>query len=413
MSGGAAVARIAVMYPTDPAGSRPSGIDSVIRGILKAAPPDLDYYLFGASTDVNERPLGVEARVMIEDRPVRFLPLIELDSVTRPSRVPDVIRYMGALRTRIRRGSLALFDILDFHRIEPAWFFRRDSRPQNLVVHQDMSILRNPDCDIMWRRAPWLYEILEKRLYRGLDRIYCVRQTGVTRYQALYPELRDRFAFLPTWVDTSIFRPGPPAQHENRRAQLQSTLELPGAPRRFLVFVGRLDRQKDPQLLVRSFAEAHRRDPCLHLLLVGRGDLDAETQRACASLGITDRVSFMGVQPRMRIAEVLRASDLFLMASAYEGMPIAVLEALATGLPVVTTEVGEVGLVVNDGVSGRICTQRTPAAMADAIIGALARREAMCGAPCEQAVASYSPERILGAVFDNHRRQAARAPEPN
>lgn len=79
------------MYPTDPAGSRPSGIDSVIRGILKAAPPDLDYYLFGASTDVNERPLGVEARVMIEDRPVRFLPLIELDSVTRASRVPDVI----------------------------------------------------------------------------------------------------------------------------------------------------------------------------------------------------------------------------------------------------------------------------------------------------------------------------------
>ena len=142
------MAKIAILYPTDPAGHRPSGIDSVVRGILKSAPPGLDYKLFGASTDPEARPVGQDTILDVDGRPVGFLPLIELDSTTRPSVLPDVVRYMRALRQCIRSGQLADFDILDFHRIEPVWLFRGDRRPKNLVVHQDMSILRDAGCDI-------------------------------------------------------------------------------------------------------------------------------------------------------------------------------------------------------------------------------------------------------------------------
>jgi len=68
------VARIGIFYHTDPVGSVPSGIDSFIRGILQWAPPDLDYTLFGASSDTAARPLGQESVLRIGDRVARFVP---------------------------------------------------------------------------------------------------------------------------------------------------------------------------------------------------------------------------------------------------------------------------------------------------------------------------------------------------
>ena len=59
----------------------------------------------------------------------------------------------------------------------------------------------------MWRHAPWLYEAIERRLFRHIDRAYCVRQTAVAGYEASIPELRSRISFIPTWVDTEVFRP--------------------------------------------------------------------------------------------------------------------------------------------------------------------------------------------------------------
>jgi glycosyltransferase involved in cell wall biosynthesis len=88
-------------------------------------------------------------------------------------------------------------------------------------------------------------------------------------------------------------------------------------------------------------------------------------------------------------------------------MPIAMLEALATGLPVVSTDVGEVRLVVQDGINGQISATREPASFADAILRALSRAEIMRGAACEQAVNKYRPEPVLENIYANHRLQGA------
>lgn len=400
--------KVAVLYPTDPVGVRASGIDSVIRGVLKFAPPDIEYFLFGASTDTRARPLGRPIQVSLDGRPINYLPLIDLQSGAR-RRIPDVLRYIWALRKTQMSGLLRDFDVLDFHRIEPAVLFRRDLRPQNLILHQDMSVLRNADCDILWRYAPWLYEALERRMLERMDRVYAVRQSAVERYGALYPSLASRFRFMPTWVDTATFRPaGSEAERLRLAAVLQGSLGIGGEQRRFLAFVGRLDRQKDPQLLVRAFSVAWKKEPMLHLLIVGDGDLRSSVERSVAALGIADHVTFLGVQASTYIAQMLRACDLFLLTSAYEGMPIAVLEALACGLPVVTTSVGEIALVVKNGSTGEICVDRSPEAFARSIASALAGRATIRAGACVEAVAAYRPERILEDIFDNHRCQAAR-----
>ncbi len=403
--------KIAILYPSDPAGNAPSGIDAVIRGILKWAPPDLQYTLIGATTDTVARPPGIEVEVDIGLRKIKFLPLVEMDARAGRGVIPVVVRYMWALSRCIRRGELAGFDILDFHRVEPVALFLGDPRPKNLIIHQDMSIIRDKDCDIGWRHAPWLYELIEHALFSRANHIFSVRQSAVARYKAMYPDLGDRFSFIPTWVDVSTFHPLKPAlERERVRIKLRDSLAISDAGTKVLTYVGRLDKQKDPLLLLNGFQAALQRQPNLHLAIIGDGVLRASAESACDALNLRKHVSFLGVKPAALIAATLQGSDLFVLASAYEGMPVAVLEALATGLPVVSTKVGEIPLFIRDGINGQMSSDRTPAALAEAIYGALSRLDSMTGAPCTTSVADYQPEKVLHLLFDNHRRQAAPHP---
>jgi glycosyltransferase involved in cell wall biosynthesis len=143
----------------------------------------------------------------------------------------------------------------------------------------------------------------------------------------------------------------------------------------------------------------------VYLVFVGDGVLRAQVEQVRRNLGLEDRVRLPGVMPPAKIAQVLGASDLFVMSSAYEGMPIAVLEALATGLPVVSTNVGEVSLVVQDGVNGRISAERNPHALAAAVNAAFGEIQRISGTPCVRSVVPYRPESVLRFVYENHLAQ--------
>src|SRR5688572_23768923 len=391
--------RIAVLYPSDPLGFVPSGIDSFVRGILKWAPEDLHYTLFGATTDPLERPVGREIPIPGKNREARFIPLLAMDPAGRRARIPLTIRYMWALRKFAARGDVAEFDILHFQRPEPIALFRRDPRPINLVLHQDMSVIRGGSSDILWRYMPWLYERVERSALAAADHVFCVRQTAVDRYRMTYPDSADKFDFIPTWVDTDIF--SPIAKEDARaacRERVRNELSLP-LDARLLVFVGRLDRQKDPTLLLEAFLLARQREPDLHLVIIGDGALRAALESKIHAAGIGSAVRLLGAVPGHRIAGILKGSDLFVLTSAYEGMPIAVLEALATGLPVVATDVGEIRLVVKEGFNGTISGERTADAFAGAIRSALMSLDSLRGVPCVSAAALFAPEAVLGPLY--------------
>ncbi len=398
-------AKIGIFYPADPAGHVPSGIDNFIRGILRWAPDDLDYTLYGASSDLEARPLGQERKLEMGGSACTFLPLVSVDPDANRGRIPLTVRYLWALRACVAQGGARSCDVFDFHRIEPVWLMRRGPQPINITIHQDMSIIRGRESDILWRHWPALYQFLEHRLFRRADRIFSVRRSAVERYKTAYPDLKDRFAFVPTWVDPEVFHP---ARNDDERAALRervrAALHVP-ADAIVLAFVGRLDRQKDPFLLLRGVHLALSRFPKLHLVVVGGGALKQEMEDMSRELDIGNKVSLLGARRPDEIAELLRGSDLFVLSSAYEGMPFAVLEALATGLPVVTTDVGEVRLVVKDGRNGKICSERSAGELARAICAGVEGREHFRGAPCVDAIGMYHPRSVLDRVYDNHRRQ--------
>jgi glycosyltransferase involved in cell wall biosynthesis len=399
------VPRIAIHYHTDPAARIASGIDSFIRGILRHAPDDLQYTLIGATTDARARPPGRLSEVDVGGRAVRFLPLIAIDSEGRRGAVPLTVRHLAALVRHRLAGGLRDYDILDFHRIEPLALFGSDPRPINLTLHQDMVVIRDPRSDIMWRHAPWLYEALEARLIRRAQRVFCVRRTAVERYRARLPKEADRFTFTPTWFDSNRFAVGDAAARQAAREAVRLRHGWP-ATARVLAFVGRLDRQKDPLLLLEALLPLMAADASLRLLMVGDGMLRAQVEAAVAAAGAEGRIVLTGACHGEEIATMLRAADLFVMSSAYEGMPIAVLEALASGLPVVSTPVGEVPSLLRNGANGWLASAATAAALQQALRAALQPGAQPDPGVVAASVAAYRPEVVLAAIYDNHRRQA-------
>ncbi len=133
-----------------------------------------------------------------------------------------------------------------------------------------------------------------------------------------------------------------------------------------IVSTARFEPQKNPLGLITAFARALPRMPASHLIMAGEGSLLGECRELTARLGVSDRVYFAGLC--RDVAELLSACDIFALASDWEGVPVAVIEAMAARLPVVATAVGSVAELVETGVTGVL----VPAGDAPALAGAMA-----------------------------------------
>jgi len=118
------------------------------------------------------------------------------------------------------------------------------------------------------------------------------------------------------------------------------------------VCVARFAAQKNHALLISAFAKGPAADPKAHLVLAGQGVLRAQLQERVNELGLTNRVHFLGL--RRDIPDVLGAADIFALGSDYEGNPLSVIEAMAAGLPIVSTAAGGVPELLQNGKQGFI-----------------------------------------------------------
>ncbi len=129
-------------------------------------------------------------------------------------------------------------------------------------------------------------------------------------------------------------------------------------------FIGRLESQKAPDLLIESIGLLHRRNTDVHFAIAGDGAPRATLERRLADLGATAAVIWLGaVDGRRLLAEL----DLLVMPSRYEGFPYALLKALHCGVPVVATPVGGASEINPDNACGLVVPPDDASALADAI----------------------------------------------
>src|SRR6185436_2763874 len=187
----------------------------------------------------------------------------------------------------------------------------------------------------------------------------------------------ERLEVVPYGVDAARFRPAPDARAAVRAAAGVDT----AAP--VLFAAGRLVRKKGFEYLIDALRTVDGR---AQLVLAGAGDLDAELRARAAAAGVADRVRFLGDVTQDAVASWFAAADVAVVPSVrdesgnVDGLPNTVLEALASGTPVVATPAGGIASAIDDGRTGMLVAERDPSSLAHAI-GALlndpARRTAM------------------------------------
>lgn len=149
--------------------------------------------------------------------------------------------------------------------------------------------------------------------------------------------------------------------------------QIMGDPNRLLILsVGRLTPQKGFPDLIRAFARVHSLYPKAALVIAGRGRLQGQLSDLAQQLGVQNDVFLLGI--RNDIHRLMGAADIYVNSSHWEGTPVSVLEAMAAGLPVVATTVGETPYLLKDNV-GLLVPASQPELLADGIQSLLANPE--------------------------------------
>jgi N-acetyl-alpha-D-glucosaminyl L-malate synthase BshA len=211
---------------------------------------------------------------------------------------------------------------------------------------------------------------------------------------------------VPNFVDPEEFHPD---GHRPDVRRLFPSLPWDGAERAaVLLHASNFRAVKRVGDAVLALAEVLHVRPAV-LMLVGDGPERTAVERQVRDLGLTGQVAFLGEQARM--GPFFAQADLFLLPSAQESFGLAALEALASGVPVVATDVGGVSEVVRHGETGRLVPSSDPRAMAAAVVDLLAdapRRTAMGQAARADAMERFRPEPVVSRVESLYRELLAR-----
>lgn len=224
-----------------------------------------------------------------------------------------------------------------------------------------------------------------RRMLPAVDRILCVSEGVCASYlRAGVPAAKLRTV-------RNGLRPCPPRRE---RAGIRQRLGLPAAAP-VLLTVGRLTEQKGHHDLIAAMPAVLASVPDAVVLCAGDGPLAGDLRALVRALGLEERAHLLG--QRDDVPDLLTAADAFVLPSLFEGLPLAALEAMAAGLPVVGTRVCGTSEVVVDGVTGRLVAPRDSPALAGALVEVLsdpgrATRWGQCGR--QRVVEEFSAARM-------------------
>jgi glycosyltransferase involved in cell wall biosynthesis len=388
---------LTIFYQFDPWKSSIGGIQTVVRNFIKFAPPEFSVRLVGI-TSSPDGDIGRWQSRELAGRSVEFFPLFRLLDDDKRRLVPTTLRYALGLW-----GKNFSSDFMHFHRLEPALAASRWTGHKTLFVHNDIhqQIKASKAESILWQRFPQIYFAFEGQLIPQFDQILSCNSESTRLYQQQYPNLADHISFVRNSFDGDVFYPVSPVErHENRRQQAVR-LGL-REDTQFLLFAGRLHPQKDPLLLLDSLALVA--DPRAHLLVVGDGELKPAMIEKVNQLKIAHRVTFLGSLSYQELADLNRLASLFILTSAYEGLPLVVLEALACGTPVVTTRTGETPLLLRAN-CGVVCQERTSIEIAQAVETILKNPDRFPASACVQNALPYSAKQVIQSIYADMQQQ--------
>ena len=386
--------RIFIIHQHDPTITYLGGIGTFIRNFIKFSPRDFEIHLVGICANPEKNPVGQWQQLKMGEKSFHFLPILARDP-TRRGGPPLSFQFTWALR-RFRDRINFKDSLIHFHRIEPTFALKDLDHPKILFLHYHPQDLYGNKVEVTWRRFPWLYFWLERRLIHRMTHVFIVREAAVSFYQKRYPQLANRFEFLTTWVDDSIFFPLPDEERFRFRQEALQKLGLESVEK-LLLFAGRFENPKNPFLLLEAFESVQRQIKNTALLLIGTGTLEDSMRRFIQTKGLEKNVRILGPFSQPQIACWMNAADLFCLSSKAEGMPFVITESLQCGLPVVCMAVGESSRLIQDSRVGRLVKEQKAEAFAGAIIDLL--NHPVSRSECQKSAEPYLAHKVLRRVY--------------
>ncbi len=278
-----------------------------------------------------------------------------------PTRIRNLIDYRRALPKILASGTRNLF-------VQAPEIILALSRLDNLSVCYRYPGVQ-PPLDRSRYRAPAsvgrAFESLVARILKNADVLLATAdKSEIDSYgsrQSRYIS-RERLTWFPTRYDEKLFYP-----RNKRQAREKLGLDI---DRPIFVSTGRINRRKGWDLLLDAFAIVVNHFPTSQLIFVGDGEDRQPLESKAGQLMQRGNVVVTGHMPQEQVAIYDAASDVFVNASHFEGWPNSIVEALASGRAVVSTDVSGARQMINDGVNGRLVTSRSPTALAQALIDA-------------------------------------------
>lgn len=393
---------ILIIFPVDPSGIKIGGIETCIKNLIKYMPDNFILGLVGVSTDRKKRPIGKWQKLRSDHKEFNFLPVLYIKDENKKTRIPLVIHFIFSLLKYKQKIPLK-GKILEFHRIEPCLLFRNQINKKVLFIHGNTDDLYNPKNEVKWSMFPSVYFKLEKFLIRKINKINIVSESGVSSCKQRYPALQERISFMPTWVDKDIFYPYSANHKLLEKHKYLNSLNYPTDSALFLS-AGRLERSKDTILLLEVFKYLNKKMPRSRLIIAGTGSLEDSILKLIGDHKLQKMVHLTGALDQKTLSNIMRICDVFLLTSAFEGMPRSVLEALACGLPVVTTNAGEVNKIVRNNFSGFISENRDPKTIGDLAIKILRHRENFKAENCVDSIRDYAAEVIISKIYSDYQK---------
>lgn len=306
----------------------------------------------------------------VEVRRFRYAPLRMLEQLAAPGAIMSNLRarsslavlipgfFIGQLVALVRLLRRGRYDVVHCH-----WMI-----PQGLTVLACSKFMRTPPLlltchgtDVYALNSTWI-RILKRAILRRADAITVVsRQMAKFLSESFGAHVLDNCEQISMGVDLSLFR----------RSERQPPID-----EYRVLYAGRLSEGKGVRFLLRAFADPRLADPRITLRIAGAGPLRARLEAETAELGLAGRVRFLGALPHEDLAREMAMASIFCLPSisdasgAREGLPTVLLEAAASGLPIIASDVGGSSDFIRAGETGWLVEPGSEDALAEALADA-------------------------------------------
>lgn len=236
-----------------------------------------------------------------------------------------------------------------------------------VMLHLQGDLLNLPEDHLSKAKVKQIRFIV-KMVSKFADRIRCVSESVLKNAtEAGIP--KGKLIYIPSRCDTSFFNPDTVQPAEDIKAKHGIS------GKRVILFIGTLSIHKGVTYLLKAFAKIASSNAEVVLMIIGSGALEDELRSTAHALGINDRVIFCGRIPYTGIPYYLSVADVFAFPSVDEGLPRAVMEAMAMRVPVVATRVGGIPELITHGETGLLVNPGNPDELAEAISSLLLKKD--------------------------------------